>query len=99
MLLTFDMDILGFSEDNVLPRRNSEDPGVTVSVHSDNGANSPIDVVGFSIGLEGLILDHEVLQCITEEDDLIHLEDDRHDRWYTLLRGLVWGAHRGKAKP
>jgi hypothetical protein len=85
LLLTFDMDVLGFSEDNVLPRRNSEDPGISVPVHSDNGVNSTIDVVRLSIGLKGLIMDHEAPQCIAEEDDLIRLEDDGHDRCHPLI--------------
>ena len=92
MLLTFDMDVLGFSEDNVLPGRNSEDPGVSVPVHSDNGANSTIDVVWLSIGLKSLIMDHKALQRITEEDDLIHLEDDGHDRWIRWFAGLFGGS-------
>jgi hypothetical protein len=89
MLLTFDMDVLGSSEDNVLPRWNSEDPSISVPVHSGNGVNSTIDGVRLSIRLKHLIKDQEALQCIAEEDDLIGLEDDGHDR---LIRGLVGGG-------
>jgi len=99
MLLTFDVDVLGFSEDNVLPRRNGEDPGISVPIHSDSRVNSTVNVVWLSIGLKGLIIDHEAPECITEEDDLICLENDGHDRWHSLIRGLVGGLTEEKAKP
>lgn len=74
------MEVLGLGKDNVLPRRNSEDPGSSVPVYGDNGVNSTIDVVRLSIGLKCLVMDHEAPQCVTEEYDLIRLEDDGHDR-------------------
>lgn len=88
------MDVLGLSEDNVFPRRNSEDPGIFVLVYSDSGVNTAIDVAGLSIGLKRLIINYEAPQCITEEYDLIRLEDDGHDRWH-----LAEGLTEEKAKP
>ena len=82
------MDVLGLSEDNVLPRRNREDPGIPDLVYSDSGVNTTIDVVRLSIGLKSLIMDYEAPQCITKEYDLIRLEDDGHDRWH-LVEGLT----------
>jgi len=94
-IFTIDMDVLVFSEDNVLPRRNSEDPGISVSVHSDNGVNSTIDMARLSVGLKSLILDHKAPQRVTEEDDLIPLEDDGHGRWHLLISWARRGA-RGR---
>ena len=81
----------------MFPCRNSKDPGIFVLVYSDNGVNSPIDVVGLSIGLKSLIKDYEAPQCITEEYDLIRLEDDGHDRYRWHLAEC--GRRRKKAKP
>ena len=92
------MNVLGLGEDNVLPRRNSEDPGSSVPVYGDNRINSTIDVVRLSIGLKCLVMDHEAPQCIAEEYDLVRLEDDGHDSWHSLIRGLVGGFHGGKSK-
>jgi hypothetical protein len=93
MLLTFDVDVLVFGEDNVFPSGNGEDPGISVIVHSENGLNYTVDVAGLSVGLESLVLDHDAPQCVTEEDNLIRLENKRHDRCPLLIsrvrRGLT----------
>lgn len=98
MLHTIDVEVLIFSEDDVFPSRDSEDPGIFLRVHSGDGMNSTVDVAGLSIGLKNLVLDHEALQCVTEEDDPVRLEDDGHDRYTRSNRGFVGAFTEDKAK-
>lgn len=82
VLLTFEVDVLFLREDNVFPRRNSEDPGFLVLVNNSDGVNSTSNAVGISVGPKTLVLDYEALVFVAEEADMVFLENDGHDRRY-----------------
>lgn len=81
MLLTFKVDVLAVGKDNIFPRGGSKEPGVFFLVRNDDGLNDTVDAVGFSVGLENAVLDYEGIVCVTEEGDMVCLEDEGHGRW------------------
>ena len=81
----------------MLPRRNSKDPGVFVLIHNDDGVNYTTDIAGLSIAIKNLVLDYETLIYVAEEADIVSLEDDRHQRWCSLVSCALQGITEGKA--
>ena len=74
MLLTFEVDVLILSEDNVLPGWNSKDPGLFVLVRNDDGLNSTANYLRHLVGLNIGVLDHDTLVYVAEEADMVRLE-------------------------
>ena len=70
-LHTFEVDVLPWRENSMLPCRNSKDPGFIFIVRNDHGANYTADVVRVSIGLKSLVLDYETLVRVAEEADMV----------------------------
>ena len=70
----------------MLPCRNNKDPGILVVVRDDDGANYTAEHLRLSVCLKSLVLDYETLECVTEEADVVSLEDDGHARWSS------WGS-------
>lgn len=80
----------------MLPCRNSKDPGFSVVVCNDNGGNYTADDVRLSIGFKTLVLDYESLVCVTEEADVVSLEEDGHARWCSLISCALQGPTEEK---
>ena len=82
----------------MLPCRNNKDPGILVVIRDDDGVNYPADHVRLSISFKSLILDYETLEIVTEEADVVSLEDDGHARRCSWSSCALQGPTEGKTK-